>query len=71
MPWDPRQYLSFGSERLRPAMDLLARVPLEAPERLVDLGCGTGSATRLLRQRWPVADILGVDNSPEMLREAS
>ena len=50
MPWDPRQYLSFGSERLRPAMDLLARVPLEAPERLVDLGCGTGSATRLLRQ---------------------
>ncbi len=71
MPWDPQQYLSFRSERLRPAMDLLARVPLEEAARIVDLGCGTGSSAGLLRQRWPGADILGVDNSREMLREAA
>lgn len=71
MPWDPAQYLSFGSERLRPALDLLARVPLEAPRLVVDLGCGPGHVTRILQARWPSARVLGVDRSPEMLSRAS
>ncbi|HEY3448332.1 MAG TPA: methyltransferase domain-containing protein [Myxococcales bacterium] len=71
MPWDPSQYLRFGAERLRPALDLLARVPLEAPRSIADLGCGAGNVTRLLRERWPEADLLGVDRSPEMLARAA
>lgn len=71
MPWDPDQYLAFGSERLRPALDLLAQVPLTAPHRVVDLGCGAGNVTRMLRERWPEADVLGVDSSPEMLASAA
>jgi trans-aconitate 2-methyltransferase len=67
MPWDPARYLSFGSERLRPALDLLARVPLEAPAEVVDLGCGPGHVTRLLKARWPLARMTGVDGSREML----
>ncbi|HEY2968748.1 MAG TPA: trans-aconitate 2-methyltransferase, partial [Casimicrobiaceae bacterium] len=39
MGWNPQQYLKFGGERLRPAHDLLARVTLEAPGHIVDLGC--------------------------------
>jgi trans-aconitate 2-methyltransferase len=70
MTWDPQQYLKFGSERLRPAVDLLARVTLEAPHDIVDLGCGTGTVTALLRARWPEARIVGVDNSSEMLERA-
>jgi len=70
MPWDPARYLSFGSERLRPALDLLARVPLEAPAEVVDLGCGPGHVTRLLEARWPGARMMGVDGSREMLEEA-
>lgn len=68
--WDPAQYLRFGSERVRPALDLLARVPLAAPARVVDLGCGAGNVTAMLRKRWPEADILGVDGSEAMLARA-
>lgn len=70
MAWNPEQYLKFGGERLRPAHDLLARVPLEAPRHIVDLGCGTGTVTALLRARWPEATIVGVDNSSAMLERA-
>lgn len=67
--WDPQQYMRFGSERLRPALDLLARVPLE-PERVrtvVDLGCGNGAPTAILLERFPNAAVTGLDSSAAML----
>jgi len=70
MPWQPAQYLQFAGQRLRPALDLLARVPLEHPRTIVDLGCGAGNVTMLLGERWPDAHIVGVDSSPDMLGEA-
>jgi trans-aconitate 2-methyltransferase len=70
MAWDPKTYLAFGAERARPASDLLARVPLEAPKRIADLGCGPGNSTALLRARWPDAEIDAIDLSPEMLEDA-
>lgn len=69
--WDPAQYLKFDSLRLRPVLDLLARVPLDAPRRIVDLGCGTGAATGLLHRRWPAADCVGIDGSAAMLAKAA
>lgn len=55
---------------MRPAVDLLQRVPLTHPARVVDLGCGTGNVTALLRQAWPQARVTGVDASPAMLERA-
>jgi trans-aconitate 2-methyltransferase len=68
--WDPGQYLRFADERLRPALDLLAQVPLETPERVVDLGCGAGNVTAILKQRFPGAEVVGVDGSAAMLAKA-
>lgn len=70
MSWDPQQYLRFTGQRLRPALDLIARIPIEQPNTVIDLGCGTGNVTRVLRGRWPHAGIIGVDGSPQMLSEA-
>lgn len=68
--WDDIQYLRFSDERTRAARELLARVPLEQADQVVDLGCGPGNSTALLHARWPRARIRGVDNSAEMLRSA-
>jgi ubiquinone/menaquinone biosynthesis C-methylase UbiE len=40
------------------------------PARILEIGCGTGSATRVLKARFPDARITGVDLSPEMVRIA-
>lgn len=70
MSWDPTQYLKFAGERVRPAIDLLARIPIAKPESVVDLGCGAGNLTPMLRERWPQALLTGIDSSPEMLAKA-
>lgn len=41
------------------------------PRRVVDLGCGTGSALPVLAARFPEAELVGVDSSPAMLAKAS
>jgi trans-aconitate 2-methyltransferase len=70
MTWDPQQYGKFAGERLRPALDLAARIPLATPRTIVDLGCGSGNVTAILAQRWPDARVTGVDNSSTMLAKA-
>ncbi|MFN8581154.1 MAG: methyltransferase domain-containing protein [Gemmatimonadaceae bacterium] len=70
--WNPEQYLRFSDARLRPAIDLISRLqPAAAPQRIVDLGCGTGSVTRILAERWPAASVVGIDSSPDMLARAA
>lgn len=69
--WNPGQYLKFSDHRLRPALELLDRVPLESPSVVYELGCGAGQMARLMAERWPSATVYGLDNSTEMLEQAA
>jgi len=67
--WDAALYLKFKRERSQPARDLAARVQGSA-RRVVDLGCGPGVSTAMLAERFPEAEVVGVDHSESMLDEA-
>jgi trans-aconitate 2-methyltransferase len=70
MEWDSQLYLRYEEERTQPSLDLASRIPLEAPQEIIDLGCGPGNSTRVLRQRWPDARLVGLDSSPGMIERA-
>ena len=67
MVWNPQQYLKFSGHRLRPAIDLLMRIPDLPVRSVADLGAGAGNVTKLLRERWPYAAVVGVEGSAEMV----
>ena len=68
--WDAEQYARFRSERARPFFELLERVPRVEIRAIADLGCGDGALTKSLLDRWPDAEIWGIDSSAEMLAGA-
>jgi trans-aconitate 2-methyltransferase len=68
--WNSEQYLKFGDERTRPCRDLAARIAVPDAGRVIDLGCGPGNSTEVLAERWPDAEITGLDSSEAMLETA-
>ncbi|MGD9529844.1 trans-aconitate 2-methyltransferase [Pseudonocardia sp.] len=68
--WDPSLYLAFDDDRARPFHDLLARIAATTPRRVVDLGCGPGNLTEVLRTHWPGALVSALDSSAEMVAAA-
>lgn len=74
MIWDANLYLKFADHRVRPALDLMGRLDPANGERsghaVYDLGCGAGNISRILAERFPAAEIVGIDSSEEMLAKA-
>jgi trans-aconitate 2-methyltransferase len=68
--WDPEHYGRYADERSRPYGDLVRRIGARRPQRVVDLGCGSGELTASLRRIWPTAEIVGIDSSPAMIARA-
>ncbi|HTD51317.1 MAG TPA: methyltransferase domain-containing protein, partial [Acidimicrobiia bacterium] len=53
-----------------PTRTLLADLPALQPRYVLDMGCGPGHTSALLRQRFPHSEVTGVDASPAMIDEA-
>lgn len=68
--WNSLQYEKFLYERTLPAIDLANRIMLDSPKRIIDVGCGPGNSTVVLKKRYPNAYVIGVDNSQNMIDRA-
>jgi tRNA (cmo5U34)-methyltransferase len=71
--WTPETYLERIRSRI-PRYDELqeqavAAVPF-SPERVLELGMGTGETTRRLIDAYPEAWVIGLDSSPDMVFRA-
>lgn len=49
---------------------LIEQAQIQAGQRVMDLGCGTGTLAILAKQTQPLAEVLGLDADPEMLKVA-
>jgi trans-aconitate 2-methyltransferase len=68
--WDPDAYLRWPRPRTRGVVDLLSHIDHERPRLVIDLGCGPGNNTELIADRWPDAQVVGIDSSPSMINAA-
>jgi trans-aconitate 2-methyltransferase len=70
MPWNPDVYNQFKDIRFKPFYDLTDLITADSPMKAVDLGCGTGEQTAILTEKFPQAEFIGIDSSPEMLEKS-
>ncbi|MBQ8954448.1 MAG: methyltransferase domain-containing protein [Clostridia bacterium] len=68
--WDSELYLKFKSQRTQPAIDLAKRIAANDPQNILDIGCGPGNSTIVLKGAFPKARVLGIDNSEQMVNKA-
>lgn len=68
--WSAEQYRKFEKERTLPASDLARAINSENVRTALDVGCGIGNSTEVLKKRFPNARIIGADNSDDMLNSA-
>jgi len=47
--------------------NLLERAEIRAGDRILDLGCGTGTFTVMVKSRYPTARVTGLDGDPNIL----
>ena len=68
--WNPEKYLLFKNQRTQPARDLARRVCEREAASIVDIGCGPGNSTAILKATFPKAALLGIDSSKQMIQKA-
>ncbi len=65
------QRLYFGPVHAKMLMLLVHAEPQPSPERILDVGCGTGRLLRAASVHWPQAELWGVDPADQMLVAAA
>jgi len=68
--WNAASYDRVADPQARWGAEVLARLPLEGDETVLDAGCGTGRVTELLLARLPRGRVVALDASASMLEQA-
>ena len=69
--WNASLYMRYASERTQPSRDLAAGIFCDVCNpKILDIGCGSGNSSRVLKERFPRAEILGIDSSADMIESA-
>jgi trans-aconitate 2-methyltransferase len=68
--WDAEAYDRLAAPQEEWARRVLPRLPLAGTETVLDAGCGSGRATKLLLERLREGRVVGVDGSPSMVAAA-
>jgi trans-aconitate 2-methyltransferase len=68
--WDALTYDRIADPMARWGADVLARLPLDGDETVLDAGCGSGRVTELLLERLPRGQVIALDGSPSMIDAA-
>ncbi len=71
MSWNPELYHKFQKERFAPFQDLMDLIVVRPGLSALDLGCGTGELTEMVKSMLTQSKVLGIDSSKEMLGNAS
>ena len=69
--WNAEEYARNSAAQLGWAQELIAKLALRGTERVLDIGCGDGKVTAELARRVPQGEVIGVDNSEDMIRKAA
>jgi len=68
--WNAASYDRVADPQARWGAEVLARLPLEGDEAVLDAGCGTGRVTELMLARLPRGRVVALDASASMLEQA-
>ncbi len=68
--WDAETYDRVAEPQLAWAHEVMARLPLDGDETVLDAGCGPGRVTLALVDRLPRGEVIAVDGSPAMVARA-
>jgi trans-aconitate 2-methyltransferase len=68
--WDGAAYDRISGTMEALGLEVLARLPLEGSEVVLDAGCGSGRITQALLDELPHGRVIAVDESPSMVEAA-
>ena len=68
--WNAETYHRVSNPQFDWGMVVLARLPLDGGECVLDVGCGTGRLTEQLLARLPLGRVIGIDQSTNMVSVA-
>jgi trans-aconitate 2-methyltransferase len=65
--WNAKDYADHSTAQSQWADELIAKLGLSGTESVLDIGCGDGKVTAKIASHLPFGQILGIDNSRQMI----